>query len=47
MSETGNGRTLAEDAGKANGITEVMNELFLCAALNATESLRSTREDQK
>ncbi len=26
---------------------EVMNKLFLCTALNATESLRSTREDQK
>ena len=25
---------------------EVMNKLFLCTALNATESLRSTREDQ-
>ena len=24
---------------------EVMNKLFLCTALNATESLRSTRED--
>ena len=26
---------------------DVMNKLFLCTALNATESLRSTREDQK
>jgi len=26
---------------------EVMNKLFLCTALNATESLRPTREDQK
>ena len=26
---------------------EVMNKLFLCTALNATELLRSTREDQK
>ena len=26
---------------------EVMNKLFLCTALNATESLRSTRENQK
>ena len=26
---------------------EVMNKLFLCMALNATASLRSTREDQK
>jgi len=26
---------------------EVMNKLFLCTALNATESFRSTREDQK
>jgi len=26
---------------------EVINKLFLCTALNATESLRSTREDQK
>ena len=26
---------------------EVMNKLFLCTTLNATESLRSTREDQK
>jgi len=26
---------------------KVMNKLFLCTALNATESLRSTREDQK
>ena len=26
---------------------EVMNKLFPCTALNATESLRSTREDQK
>ena len=26
---------------------EVMNKLFLCTALNATESLRSTKEDQK
>ncbi|MCR4298391.1 MAG: hypothetical protein NUV75_06525 [Gallionella sp.] len=26
---------------------DVINKLFLCIALNATESLRSTREDQK
>ncbi|MDO9288228.1 MAG: PAS domain S-box protein [Thermodesulfovibrionales bacterium] len=26
---------------------EVMNKLFLCTALNTTESLRFTREDQK
>ena len=26
---------------------EVMNKFFLCTTLNATESLRSTREDQK
>ena len=26
---------------------DVMNKLFLCTTLNATESLRSTREDQK
>ena len=26
---------------------DVMNKLFLCTALNATESLRSIREDQK
>ena len=26
---------------------EVMNKLFLCTAINATESLRSTRENQK
>ena len=26
---------------------DVMNKFFLCTALNATESLRSTREDQK
>ena len=26
---------------------EVMNKLFLCTALNATESLRSTKGDQK
>ncbi len=26
---------------------EVMNKLFLCTALNATESFRSTREDKK
>ena len=26
---------------------EVMNKIFLCTALNATESLRPTREDQK
>ena len=26
---------------------EVLNKLFPCTALNATESLRSTREDQK
>ena len=26
---------------------KVMNKLFLCTALKATESLRSTREDQK
>ncbi len=26
---------------------EVMNKLFLCTALKATESLRSTREGQK
>jgi hypothetical protein len=26
---------------------EVMNKLFLCTALNATEYWRSTREDQK
>ena len=27
--------------------SEVMNNLFLCAALNATESLRSKGEDRK
>ena len=26
---------------------DVMNKLFLCTALKATETLRSTREDQK
>ena len=26
---------------------DVMNKLFLCTALNATESMRFTREDQK
>ena len=26
---------------------DVMNKLFLCTALNATESLRSTKGDQK
>jgi|GEM_PF-5488847 len=32
---------------KVNPAADVMNKLFLCTALNATESLRSTREDQK
>ena len=69
MSKKRNEPTVADDTGKAAGITEVrrqiqifnvgaermlgytaaevMNKLFLCTALNATESLRSTRENQK